>query len=219
MIYLFLLLSLSVFAETRQKIVVIDTGVWAFQSLEPYMCDNSRLGVGPSWIDKHGHGSNVIGLIGSKIDSKKTCIVSIKLDISQSTNPEVEILKAAQMAEKLNPVAVNISMAGTLHYDSEQEVIIRMINKGIKVIVAAGNEDINLDKQCVIYPACYLRDIKLTKTFVNTSNFLVVGAKDTGSSNVGSVVTVTAVGAKQGIPVMTGTSQATANFTGKLFSK
>jgi hypothetical protein len=87
------------------------------------------------------------------------------------------------------------------------------------MVVAAGNEDISLDDRCVIYPACYLKQMREMKEVVNVSNFIVVGAKDTGSSNTGLVVTVTAVGKNQGYPKMTGTSQATANFTGKLFSK
>ena len=216
---LFLILSFSVYSETRQKIVVIDTGIKMFQSLSPYMCKNGRLGSNSSWLDKHGHGSNVIGLIGDKIDPIKTCIVSIKLDLGQSLTPEKDIATVMEMTEKLNPIAVNISMSGVIHYESEKQSFIRLINKGTKIIVAAGNESLNLDRGCLIYPACYLKDIKSDRASSSVSNFFVVGAKDTGSSNTGSVVTVTAVGKKQGYPVMTGTSQATANFTGKLFSK
>jgi subtilisin family serine protease len=182
------------------------------------MCKYGNLGSN-GWLDGHGHGSNVIGLIGEKIDTNKTCIVSIKLEVDGSKNPEKAIIEAMDMAEKLKPVAVNISWAGAVSFESELKSIIRMISSGVKVVVAAGNEGISLDTYCGIYPACYLQKMKDMNNVINISNFIVVGAKDTGSSNTGTVVTVTAIGKDQGYPKMTGTSQATANFTGKLFSK
>ena len=218
--YLFLIFFASeAFSESRQKIVVIDTGVSYAQSIKPYMCKNGNLGSNGNWKDTHGHGSNVIGLIGEKIDAKKTCIVSIKLEVDRLKNPEQSIMYAMEMAEKIKPVAVNISMAGTIKYESELNSMVRMVSSGVKVVVAAGNEDMSLDDYCIIYPACYLKRMKDMDNVINVSNFIVVGAKDTGSSNTGSIVTVTAIGKNQGYPKMSGTSQATANFTGKLFSK
>jgi subtilisin family serine protease len=217
--YLFLtLFAFDVFADSRQKIVVIDTGVGYKQYKKPYMCKYGNLG-SKGWLDGHGHGSNVIGLIGEKIDTDKTCIVSIKLEVDGSKNPEKAIIEAMDMAEKLKPVAVNISWAGAVSFESELKSIIRMVSSGVKVVVAAGNGGISLDTYCGIYPACYLKKMKDMNNIINVSNFIVVGAKDTGSSNTGTVVTVTAIGKDQGYPKMTGTSQATANFTGKLFSK
>jgi hypothetical protein len=184
------------------------------------MCKNGLHSTYGHWGDNHGHGSNVIGLIAEKINPKKTCIVSVKLEIPKNRDPEIFILKAMEITEKMKPVGVNISMSGSVRFSSELRSFIRLLSIGTKIIVAAGNERLDLDKTgCPIYPACYLDDIKKKENRINTSNFIVVGAKDTGSSNIGSVVTVVAVGKDQGYPKMTGTSQATANFTGKLFSK
>lgn len=219
--YLFLILvSFSLFAETRQKIVVIDTGVSFRQSLRPYMCKNSTYSTYGTWVDKHGHGTNVIGLIAEKINPEKTCIVSVKLEIPKNRDPEGYILKAMEITEKMKPIAVNISMSGSARFTSELYSVMRLLAFGTKIIVAAGNDSMDLDKKgCPVYPACYLDDMKKRNKVINTKNFIVVGTTDTNSSNVGSVVTVKEKGKDQGYPKMTGTSQATANFTGKLFSK
>jgi subtilisin family serine protease len=216
---LLILISTYTLAETRQKIVVIDTGISFAQSLKPYMCKNGKLSTSNDWKDVDGHGTNIVGLIGDRINPKKTCVVSIKLDLKNSKNIEMDVIKSMLMAENLKPVGVNISMAGNFSSRLELLSIVRMISSGVKVIVAAGNEGVNLDRNCYIYPACYLAEIKKEKKIINISNFIVVGAKDVSVSNTGSVVTVTTNGSKQGFPVMSGTSQATANFTGKLFSK
>jgi hypothetical protein len=219
--YLFLILvSFSVFAENRQKIVVIDTGVSFRHSIKSYMCKNGVYSTYGDWRDQHGHGSNVIGLIAEKIDSEKTCIVSIKLEMPKNKDPEVYILKAMEITEKMKPVAVNISMSGGVRFISELYSMMRLLAAGTKIVVAAGNDSMDLDKKgCPVYPACYLDDMKKRNKVINTKNFIVVGTTDTNSSNTGSVVTVKEKGKDQGYPKMTGTSQATANFTGKLFSK
>lgn len=218
--YLFLILiSFKALSETRQKIVVIDTGISVEQSTSNYMCKNGVLGTAGSWIDFNGHGQNVVGLIAKHINPKKTCIVSIKLDFMRMDTLESMIVKSMRMAELHRPVAINISMAGTFRSELELRYLTKFISSGVKVIVAAGNEGANLDEKCEIYPVCYLKEMREKTKPVNTSNFFVVGAKNLIVSNTGSLITVIAEGIKQGVPALTGTSQATANFTGKLFSK
>jgi hypothetical protein len=220
--YLFLLLvSLSALAETRQKIVVIDTGVSIRVSMKPYMCKDGKQTTYGLWIDDHGHGSNVIDLIGSRIDHKKLCIVSIKTKW-RNLSPEqaaIEAIVSIKKAALFKPIAVNISMDGNIRSDEEKEEFRKLLKSGSKIITAAGNHHLNLDKDCSEFPACYLKEIKQDTEFTDTSNFFVVGASDVSASSYGTVVTVRTLGLKQGIPEMTGTSQAAANFTGKLFSR
>lgn len=214
---LILIASFSLFAETRQKIVVIDTGVSMRQSSMDYMCKGGLQSTHGSWVDTNGHGSNVIGLIAEKINPKKLCIVSIKLDIPDKGDAYFYIAKSIRMAEEFSPVGVNISMAGSAKIESEFRSIVRMATSGVKIVVAAGNDSMNLDLACDTYPACYKKE--MMKRGIPSRNFIVVGTVDTVRGNVGSIVTAKTFGKNQGFPKMTGTSQATANFTGKLFSK
>lgn len=215
----FMLFSYEVFAESRHKIVVIDTGVSFSQSLRSYMCKGGKLSISGDWRDEHGHGTNIIGLIGEKINAKKTCIVSIKVDILKSKTLTADYVKATLMAEKLKPTAINMSLAGEFKDFTEFGSLVRMVNSGVKIIVASGNNSFNLDTQCVVYPACYLQIMRYDRKSIKVNNFIVVGAKDLDRSNTGSVVTVFTEGKDQGTPKLSGTSQATANFTGRLFSK
>jgi hypothetical protein len=112
-------------------------------------------------------------------------------------------------------VGINISMSGFIYFESELNIIEKMASKGVKIAVAAGNNNIDLDFTCKVYPACYIK--RLSKK--SAINFTVVGAKDVEVSNTGKLVTALEQGKDQGYPKMTGSSQATANFTGNFFAK
>jgi subtilisin family serine protease len=217
------LISLQVFAkETRKRIVVIDTGynraTWSNLPINT-ICENGMLDVtGTGAHDNHGHGTNIIGLIANGIDTKRYCIVSIKwYDTSHNASLDTLVYRiraAIKLAEKQTPFLVNLSSSGA-NYDSiEQMIISRMTYKGVKVVVSAGNEGLDLGSKCQIYPACYN---------ANKSNLYVVGGIDKFNkflsvSNRGGPVNYyeNAVGqCGEGI-CLTGTSQAAAIRSNKL---
>jgi subtilisin family serine protease len=217
------LISFQVFAkETRKRIAVIDTGYNRTRlSNLPIntFCENGLkdvTGTGPQ--DSLGHGTNIIGLIAKGMDTKKFCIVSIKwydTNFKVTLNVLVTRIRAAiKLAEQQQPVLINLSSSGS-NYDSiEQMIINRLTFKGVKIVVSAGNDGLDLSKSCLIYPACYN---------ANKNNFYVVGSMDKynnllDTSNKFGPVSYYENGLNQcseGI-CMTGTSQAAAIRSNKL---
>jgi subtilisin family serine protease len=212
------LLSFSCLAgsvEKRKKIAVLDTGIGLSQILQDYMCKDSRKTLLPldAGLDKHGHGKNVIGLIAKEINSKTHCIVSYKIF---NYNLKKQYMNdGIRQAIKDGVKYINISGGGpNSEPDSNKEerrLIRKALKKGIVVILASGNQGLNLDKNCNYYPACYKKDIK-------NDNLIVVGAKDVKSGNKGKIIDFYEKGKLVGTPVMSGTSQATATVTGKIAS-
>lgn len=200
-------------SETRGKIIVIDSGISKSQINKPYICKGGVMTAfdNDSGIDFHGHGTNIINIISSKINQKKYCIVSIKVYQVKAQNMNAYI-KGLRMASFLYPKIVNISMTGDQSSYLETAYITNILSTGSKVIVAAGNEGFDLNKVCNSYPAC----IKNNLPKHLSGNFLVVSNKDVKSANYGRIVTHYRKGFKQGFPVMSGTSQSTANLTAEL---
>lgn len=194
--------------DTRIPVVVIDSGVSLAQSKQHFMCKNGvKSTVKDNGIDNNGHGTNIIGIISKDMD-KKYCIISIKV-WEQNKDSIVYYERGLLLAISLKPRFVNISMNGTQYSLREYLSIKNGINKGIKFIVAAGNNSTNLDLKCENYPAC----IKTMLVKEQKDSLIVVSTDDTDSRNYGKVVDKYLHGKDIGFPKMTGTSQATASFT------
>lgn len=206
-------------AETRTKIAVIDTGVSHNQFLQPYMCSSGVRNLtkyGKS--DAHGHGSHIVHIIGSRIDTSKYCIVSFKVwhDMSSSSTSMKDTIKALNVINKeSNFKYINISMSGGAKDRLEYKLLKQLTEKNIKISVSAGNETTYLSsniKKCDTYPACY-------KLRLN-NNFYVVQAHDLKYSNYGSFTVkergknIKSYGGK-----LSGSSQAAALYTSKLINK
>lgn len=189
------------------------------------------------------HGTNVAGLISSNLNPKKQCIMILRAsNILGNALPNVD--EAIRYAISRKVQYINMSFGGEAFNIREALLIKKALKKGIKISVAAGNrsgrglqkdekgntvllvspEEIktseidwaqDLDKKCNFFPACYL---------FSHPNFHIVGT-DQGEwnqwrgvdlyGNFGSMVKYKEHGTRQGMPVMTGTSQATAIHTGK----
>ena len=104
----------------------------------------------------------------------------------------------------IKPNVVNISAGGAGSNPEERYLIKKILDAGIFIVSAAGNESTNLDKGCNYFPACY------------DSRIIVVG-NDAPSSNYGNVVDFVINGEYQSALGITqsGSSQSTAIFTGK----
>ncbi len=74
---------------------------------------------------------------------------------------------------------INISAGGKYYSQGEEALLRRAIRKGIIVVVASGNHEKDLGKECDIYPACYN---------IRHKNFHVV-ASHNKLSNYGGPVT------------------------------
>lgn len=201
-------------AETRIKIAVIDSGIGQSQVNKEYVCENGvkTFISNDSGIDGHGHGTNIIGLIANRINAKTHCIVSYKVISGADGDIGYTVKSLLDISNDKSVKYLNVSMSGKGNDMDEMAGYLKVLNNGVIVNVAAGNDRENLDMKCIFYPACYANEFK-------HPNFNVIGSSTGEYGNVGRIVTAYVDGTKKGYPVLTGTSQSTAIYTGKIISK
>ena len=232
----------KIVVKHKKVILVIDTGVTLKISKKEYMCTHIKSALSIvryesgilSSASRALHGSNIVGLIGNRINTKKYCIVSIRTFTDYDSSIMNNYLRSLALAKSIpDIVAVNLSIQTDglpeveQYSKKEHEAIQLLLNSGVKVVVAAGNGNRLLSKKtCTSYPACLKMRVK------NAHNFYVVGSAKTPckskycekekalSSNWSKYMPMSFEnGMNAGSPKMSGTSQATAIKTGRLFSK
>lgn len=186
------------------KVAVLDTGFDMSYRFFANLCPGEHKDfTGTGLNDTYDHGTNVTGVIvGHAGKSTEYCIVIIKVYDNKSEQKYTEGLRYAYT---IGADIINISGGGPDQIIFEKLIINKILDKGITVIAAAGNERKDLDQSCNYYPACYDHRI------------IVVGA-DAYYSNKGRIVDIIESGERMlGFGrLMRGTSQATAVVTGKM---
>jgi subtilisin family serine protease len=146
-------------AETRDIVAVIDTGhnLYSAPRLTPYMCVMDHIDLTGNGIeDVHGHGTNILGIIAKYIDPKRTCLLSVKFYHRNGTPDDTKrVAKAIEQSIKVGAKYINMSLSGSDYSKKERDLIEEALKKNIRVIVASGNDGINMDKNCNTFPACY----------------------------------------------------------------
>tara|TARA_R110000868_G_scaffold66014_14_gene197079 strand:- start:9429 stop:10145 length:717 start_codon:yes stop_codon:yes gene_type:complete len=212
------LLTVSIFAkETRDVVIVMDTGLTVNQDSLPYLCESGHVDFSGSGTidDNNGHGTNIAGLVARGLDTKKQCIVIVKYydtdkDPYNKQEPGEALDRAWNYLLTTNAKWINMSFVGEVYVQNEYSAIKQLLARGTKVVVAAGNEALNFDDKCERYPACY---------GFKSPNWYVVGAYDLSLSNFGGPVNIVLQGMNQRGhfgPLMSGSSQATGNATAKI---
>jgi subtilisin len=105
--------------------------------------------------DNSNHGNNVAQIIADGLKDIDYCITSIKVYDTGKLNMIVFYLLAFEFIIKHNYDIVNISMSGGGNYEPERRLIRQLIKNGTRIVAAAGNNNIDLDKACTSFPACY----------------------------------------------------------------
>ena len=187
--------------------------------------------------DLHGHGTNIVFTIEKQlegVDRSKYCLVIIKY-WNPGTSGWISVrntVKAFKRAHNMNISIVNYSSVGNSSDLRERLIIKKMLDDKIVVVVAAGNEGAKIVPESEIFnlkPDPKL-DPKVEKTTwsypANYDDRVIavgnlVGKVRNPSSNYGSRVNFWEIGTdvESGGIKMTGTSQATAVYTGKLIRK
>lgn len=153
-----LLLSTSCLAETRDRVIILDTGLnLEDPRFKTLLCEDFP-GVdfsGEGIKDINGHGTHVAGIIKQFAKDSKYCFTIIKYYIEGRPGKEnlKAIISSMKLINYLKPAFVNWSGGGETWNDEEFYYIKNTPNT--KFIVAVGNNSVNLDEKCNYYPACY----------------------------------------------------------------
>lgn len=205
---LILLFSCISYGKTV-KIAVIDTGFNMEYKKKVKFCHGEhRDFTNTDLKDRHGHGTNIVGLISKNNQNIDYCIVILKFYNMGESSGLSETINALKYAQKIKVNIINLSLGGKNPSASEKIQILRLLDEGVKIVAAAGNNKNNLDKSCDYYPACYDKRI------------LVIGNKSK-VSNYGKIVDEIIDGQNQyafGI-LMSGTSQSAAIKTRRLIKE
>lgn len=198
------------------RVAVLDTGINMYLQSRLPVCevhDVSGYGI----LDTHGHGSHIAATIAKYAGDTKYCLVIIKffdksMSKEQTAGNSIKGLKWV-LNNKID--ILNYSGGGVYPMKEEREVITKLLDSGVIINAAAGNEATELNDKDGYYPASYDKRIN------------VVGALDKegvklDSSNWGTPVTfwrlgqITVETSIETDSYMQGTSQATAVFTGEM---
>lgn len=193
------------------KIAVIDTGLNNTYNI-PLCKEGHKDFTNTDLRDNHGHGTNISYLIneyaGKGVDY---CQIILKVYDYKSSAMVKNSIQAFEYLTNIDVDIINYSGGGRGADAIERAFIKRLLLQGKVLVVAAGNDGNNLNRDCNYYPACY------------DDNIIVVGngssqKQKEPTSNWGSVVDVWIDGVSKGPDEikMTGTSQSTAILTGSI---
>ena len=197
------------------KVAVIDSGFNTEYTSKVKLCSTGHTDfTGEGFKPNSWHGTHVSGLIEIWANKANYCQIILKYYITGQESEKITLknmVKAINKAIELKVDVINISGGGNNPDLNEYNAIKTALDKGIKVIVAAGNQGRNLHKKCNYFPACY-----------NDGRIIVVGNIDNKgsrapSSNHGGTIDAYVTGVSiHSINdiIATGTSQSTAIYTG-----
>jgi hypothetical protein len=190
-------------------VAVIDTGLDKDILSQGYSKGICRYGhrdfTGKGLHDVNGHGTNVSGLIHKYAQGSQYCQVILKTYHDKATGAKF-FTEAIEYAINLKVDIINISGGGSGSNMAEYKAVKKALDNGIKLIFAAGNNAQKLGVEGSYFPAMY--DDRIT----------VVASSKGEYSNTGECVDTWENGTNQVGDYgwrMTGTSQATAIYTGK----
>lgn len=163
----FLLASSIGYIEPRIKIAIIDTGIKNHQV--KYLCKGFHYDfTKEGFFDKINHGSIIIDLVMSNLDSDKYCIVLFKWTNTYSSSGTINIKKALFTIAQTDIRYINMSFSGIDSYDKEEfSMLNELVKQNKKIFVAAGNDNLDLTKSCNVFPACY----KIRKNYFVVGNY------------------------------------------------
>lgn len=206
---LLILFMTSICQAKTIRVAVIDTGIERHVVGQAKLCPSGHRSFVPGTTieDRTGHGTNVAGLIQENAKDADFCMIIIKFYDSDNsaTNSLQSLVQSLNYAVDQKVDIINFSGGGGVKSLIEQATIERIVKERIILIVSAGNKNEDLDKSCNYFPACYNKRI------------WVIGSLDVPDTNKGKVVDAYLSGKdKTGFGItMSGTSQATAIFTGR----
>lgn len=234
--FVLVLLMFAIGAQAQEckpqpvRIAVIDTGLsFSYHTKVAKLCNTGHRDFSITKLstnlfktkdlvpkDLHGHGTNVVGIIEARMKESKTdyCLIIVKYWDANMTHEQTMWASAQAFAHInfLKPDIVNYSAGGVSFEQNEYKLVRRYLDSGGILVAAAGNNGQNLDLDGnTYYPAMYDKRIVVVGNITNQGLYAP-------SSNFGKRITRWEFGQNinaYGV-TMTGTSQSTAQATGKI---
>lgn len=198
-------------------VLVVDTGIAKHPALTSVVYEDTN-----AYVDNHGHGTHIAGLIQNGDGDSKVCpqVKILSCKYFEPGKPADSFTYCLKMAKALNVDYVNVSGGGSEFISDEYEAF--KAYKGI-VYAAAGNEKLELTDKYHYFPASYsyakiqygkgrvtepLNNIKVIQSVCNNvrakySNYRMNSLQECGSNKISTHV-------NNGYAMLSGTSQATA---------
>lgn len=149
----------------EHKIAVIDTGYDPQRATAPTtICRTGHYDYhtetpNVAFIDPHG--TYVINVLAEKLKGVSYCLLIYQVFTDATRLSASNMGDAIDRALAQGATEINISIAG-LSFESGmlKEAMRKASTLKVPIFVAAGNQGINLDKNCYVHPACYhFRDV------------------------------------------------------------
>jgi len=192
-----LILLISSISSAQLRVAVIDSGT-DMELVDAPFCE-----IPLPDASNIKHGTSIVDLIAKNAGDADYCIYSFR--IAEPRFNLKKYLNTLKYLTKIHVDVLNLSIEGTIYSKTEAILIKQLLNQGVTIIAAAGNDGIKLTKHnCKIYPACI------------DPRIVVVGSYNK-FSNTGDRIDIKTNrdhGCVGGI-CLTGTSQATAVETGR----
>lgn len=214
LIVLLLLLNAVLIQAKTLKIAVIDSGYYT-KGNTLVLCPNESIDLTNTGMnDRYPHGQNTSHIIADRLIGKDYCIIMIKIFDPLYKTSIIDFGKAFNYAYKSNADLVNVSAGGPDSSMYEYLAIMQLLNNNVRVVAAAGNNNTDLDKNCIYYPACY-------SELVDVVGSMTKKHKRSIQSNYGYYVKHWEIGENvcAGGLCLSGTSMATAVRTAKIAKK
>lgn len=199
---------IQAFNKPPLRVAIIDTGLSNVNSA--HMCPDGHKDFTNSGsikdTNKFKHGSNIAAIIDREAGPGNWCFVVLKVFNNSNYSQVQYYLDALKFAATQNYAIVNLSITGPTKLADEETALNQLLNAGVVVNVAAGNDSQQLRRPCNVYPAC--GDPRLN----------VVSDAGLVRANKGGPVDVYINGrnVEGGGVSLSGTSQSTAIFTGRV---
>jgi subtilisin family serine protease len=214
--------------DGKIRIAVIDTGINQYAKvkglpLRDYMCESGHTDLtGKGIEDINGHGTNIAAIIAEGMNPAKQCLVIIKFYHNKEHEDTLfkdkinsykywyyaRITENGLIAALRADVSyINMSQSGGSFFPKEERLLREFIASGVTVVVAAGNDNLDLSKACVAYPACY--NIK-NKRFKVVANYTWTDRAYMSNYNGPVNARENGMSVYAGGKILSGTSQAAA---------
>lgn len=165
LLYLPVSLSYRHFTETKTvaaklKIAIIDTGYnEALVSGDKLkLCDSGHFDYKyrePKIGSSIPHGTLVSAEIAKELVEVDYCAIIFQVHDGIGNFSPRTVADAVRRAIDLDVVAINLSMSGNIFSKEEYNAFNYASSKGVRIFVAAGNDRLDFDQECAIFPACY----------------------------------------------------------------